>query len=247
MPLRDHFRSPFNDRFSWDELHGQWPGELVRQIRQLLPAGYRAAPKIHLGSPFEVDVGTYDEEHRDYDPDANRGEGGTATLVQLAPTHTAKTDFSEQDEYEVRIYDENRVRTLVATLEIISPSNLDRPNNRERFIGKVTTLLQQDVSVSLVDLVTTRRSNLYAELLAALDQTDPSLGAIPPAIYAVTLKARTNYKGQGRLDVWYYPMTVGQPLPTIPIWLTADLRIDLPLEVSYEEACRELRIPALYP
>ncbi len=246
MPLRDHFRSPIDDRHSWDEIHGGWPMELVRQIRELLPHGYRAVPQIHLGSPFEVDVGTYDEEHRDYDPDENRGDGGTATLARLAPTYTAKTDFPEQDEYEVRVYDENRVRTLVATLEIISPSNLDRPNNRERFIGKVTALLQQDVCVSLIDLVTTRRSNLYAELLAAFDQTDPSLGAIPPALYAVTLKARTTSRRQGRLDIWYYPMTVGQPLPTIPIWLTADLRVDLPLEVGYEEACLELRIPALY-
>lgn len=27
MPLRDHFRSPVNDTHSWDEVHGQWPGE----------------------------------------------------------------------------------------------------------------------------------------------------------------------------------------------------------------------------
>jgi hypothetical protein len=30
-------------------------------------------------------------------------------------------------------------------------------------------------------------------------------------------------------------MTVGQQLPTLPIWLTPDLRVMLPLEPSYEE------------
>jgi len=39
MPLRDHFRSPVNDTHSWDEVHGQWPGEIVRDLTTILPAG----------------------------------------------------------------------------------------------------------------------------------------------------------------------------------------------------------------
>lgn len=37
-------------------------------------------------------------------------------------------------------------------------------------------------------------------------------------------------------------MTLGHPLPTLPIWLTPELRVLLPLEASYEETCRLLRI-----
>src|SRR5277367_1060137 len=59
MPLRDHFRSPVNDTHSWDEVHGQWPGEIVRHLTTILPAGFRASPKVHLGTAFEVDVSTY--------------------------------------------------------------------------------------------------------------------------------------------------------------------------------------------
>jgi hypothetical protein len=64
LPLRDHFRLPVNDTHSWDEVHGQWPGEIVRHLTTLLPAGFQAAPKIHLGSVFEVDVRTYDIDSR---------------------------------------------------------------------------------------------------------------------------------------------------------------------------------------
>ena len=32
MPLRDHFRSPVNDRHSWDELHGGWPMVIVQHL-----------------------------------------------------------------------------------------------------------------------------------------------------------------------------------------------------------------------
>ena len=56
----------------------------------------------------------------------------------------------------MRIYDTERGRQLVAAIEIISPSNKDRPESRDIFVGKVASLLQQSVCVSLVDLVSVR-------------------------------------------------------------------------------------------
>ncbi len=240
MPLHDHFRSPVNDTHSWDEVHGGWPMEIVRDLTTILPAGFRAAPKVHLGSPFEVDVSTYDLDSRN--PDSATADAGTATLSALAPTLTVEADLTEQDEYEVRIYDVNRGRQLVAALEIVSPSNKDRPEAREVFVGKVASLLQQGVSVSLVDLVSVRQANLYAELLTLLGRSDPALAPTLPHLYAVTLRSRKPPKRRPLLDAWFYPMTVGQPLPTLPIWLSPDLRVMLPLENSYQETCRILGI-----
>ncbi len=242
MPLRDHFRSPVNDNHSWDEVHGGWPMEIVRHLTTILPAGFRAAPKVHLGSPFEVDVSTYDLDSRDPDTSAHSSDGGTATLTALSPTLTVEVDLSEQDEYEVRIYDVEWGRQLVAAIEIVSPSNKDRPDTREVFIGKVVSLLQQGVCVSLVDLVAVRQANLYADLLRLLGRTDPALAPPTPYLYGVTLRSRKPPKRRGLLDAWFYPMIIGQPLPTLPIWLTADLRVMLPLEISYEETCKVLGI-----
>jgi hypothetical protein len=36
------------------------------------------------------------------------------------------------------------------------------------------------------------------------------------------------------LQAWSHVLTVGQPLPTLPLWLTADLVVPLDLEQSYE-------------
>ncbi len=227
MPLRDHFRSPVNDTHSWDEVHGQWPGEIVRHLTTILPIGFRAAPNVHLGSAFEVDVSTYDLDSRD---------------PALSPTHTVEADLTEQDEYEVRIYDVERGRQLVAAIEIVGPSNKDRSDTRELFVGKVASLLKQDVCVSLVDLVSIRQANLYADLLNLLGRADPALAAATPHLYAVTLLSRRPPKRRQLLDAWFYPMIVGQALPTLPIWLTPDLRVMLPLETSYEETCRILGI-----
>ena len=37
-------------------------------------------------------------------------------------------------------------------------------------------------------------------------------------------------------------MMLGQPLPTLPLWLAENLAVPLELEAGYEETCRVLRI-----
>jgi hypothetical protein len=101
-------------------------------------------------------------------------------------------------------------------------------------------LLQGGVSVSIVDLVTTRDFNLYVELLAMMDRTDPAF-VPPPSTYAVACRGRRVGR-RTRLEAWAYPLAVGQPMPTLPLWLTEDLAIPLELEAGYEETCRVLRI-----
>jgi hypothetical protein len=83
--------------------------------------------------------------------------------------------------------------------------------------------------------------NLYAELLNFLESTDPALGDDAPPMYAVT--ARMRREGRWRMmDTLYHPLAIGQPLPTLPVWLKETKAISLVLETSYEEACRTLRI-----
>src|SRR6516165_12336298 len=101
MPLRDHFRPPVEKKHSWDELHGGWPMMIVRQLFPILPEGYVAAPGVHLGAFFEIDVSVYDADEA-----AERREkasvaasGGVATLAPPAPTFTIETDWPNQDEY----------------------------------------------------------------------------------------------------------------------------------------------------
>jgi hypothetical protein len=83
--------------------------------------------------------------------------------------------------------------------------------------------------------------NLYVELLALLDRHDPSFNP-PPAVYAVTCRKRQVGR-QTKLDTWARPLRVGQPLPSLPVWLSDTLSVTLELEGSYEETCRVLRTP----
>ena len=244
MPLRDHFRPPVARKHSWDELHGMWPAAIVQQLFPILPEGYAAAPGVHLGTFFEIDIATFEKDESEPEESEASQNGGVAvaTWAPPKPTLTVEAELPDPDEYEVRIYDTSLGRRLVAAIEIVSPSNKDRPESRHAFIAKVAALLHREVCVSIVDVVTIRQFNLYAELLDLADRSDPLLGAEPPQLYAVTLRAQKRTRGRPVLDAWFYPMTIGQRLPTLPIWLDIDQGVLLDLEVGYEEACRVLRI-----
>lgn len=55
---------------------------------------------------------------------------------------TVSTDRMKFDDYEVRIYDSKFQRTLVAAIEIVSPSNKDRPETRTQFTSKCLAMIQ---------------------------------------------------------------------------------------------------------
>jgi len=228
MPLRDHFRPPVSRRRSWEEIHGMWPARLVMQLKKALPPGYESGPIVHLGAQAEVEIVAYDQD-----------EFATGSLA--APTLAVETEIPDDDEYEVRIYDAERERTLVAVIELVSPANKDRPDKRNRFVAKCSALLCRGIAVSIVDVVTTRQSNLYAELLTSLGHSDPTWNGEPPAIYAASCRWLIGER-RGRLETWSHTLEVGKPLPTLPLWLSPVRYVPLDLEPSYEAACDDLNI-----
>jgi Protein of unknown function (DUF4058) len=245
MPLRDHFRPPLADRRSWDGFHGQWPAMIVIGLNRKLPQRYVAEPQVHLGSSIEIDVATYEEGDAGSPSAGERDDGGgvaTAVWAPPRPTLAVATDLPALDEYEVRVYDTKSGRRLLAAVEIVSPANKDRPEHRRAFVAKCATLLQNRVCVAIVDLVTTRTSNLYSDLMSLFGQTDPSLAGGPPPLYAVACRWARK-EDTWLLETWAHPLALGQPLPTLPLWLADNLAVPLELDPSYEETCRILRIP----
>jgi hypothetical protein len=212
--------------------------------RQLQPR-YVAAPRVHLGPHAEIDVSAYEPDLPDSaNVPTGRANGGVATAAWAPPrpTFDVAVDLPEQDEYEVRVYDTQRHRRLVAAVEIVSPANKDRPEHRRAFVATCAALLHENVSVALVDLVTTRQFNLYVDLVEMIGQADPSFVSDQPAIYAT--ECRWSRDGETRrFRAWTHTLAVGQPLPTLPLWLADDLAVPLELEATYEETCSILRIP----
>jgi hypothetical protein len=107
------------------------------------------------------------------------------------------------------------------------------------FAAKCAGYLERGYGLVVLDAVTTRRADLHTDLLAALGvEAGPSA---PADLSAVSYRAVGRGAG-GRLLSWPAPLEVGQPLPTLPLWLAADLAVPLDLEASHTAACADLRI-----
>jgi hypothetical protein len=109
------------------------------------------------------------------------------------------------------------------------------------FAVKCASYLLSGVSVILVDVVTPRAGNLYAELLELLQVRLSTPGQGLHDLYAVALRTAPATQGLN-LETWAYPLTLGGPLPTVPLWLHTELGLPLDLEMSYQAACVARRI-----
>jgi hypothetical protein len=242
MPLRDHFHPPLADTASWEEVHGGWPMVIVQHLRTILPPGYVAGPKVHAGGQVEIDVAAFERTDALAPLAAGEPQGGVATVAWVAePVVRVETELPEYDEYEVRVYDARRGRRLVAAIEIVSPANKDRPEKRNAFVGKCAALLQNGIAVSIIDVVTTRQFNLYAELMTFIGHRDPTMRADRPHLYAASCRCLLR-EPRALLETWSKALAVGQPLPALPLWLAEALVVPLELEETYERTCRDLWI-----
>ncbi len=128
--------------------------------------------------------------------------------------------------YEVRVYDEKRHARLVAAVEIVSPANKDRPEHRRTFAAKYADLLQERVSVVIIDMVTTRSPNLYSEFLDLIGQTDPCLSPEAPPLYTAACRT-TKRDNEWFLETRAQSLELGRLLPMVPLWLADNLAVPL--------------------
>src|SRR5205085_6794217 len=129
-----------------------------------------------------------------------------------APVVAVETDPPDEYEYEVRIFDVEREQTLVAAIELVSPANKDRLESRQAFVAKCAALLRKGVAVSLIDLVTVRRFNLYAQLMEFIRHPDRTMSNDEPPIYAASCRWVTQGT-RALLEAWSHALAVGRPLP----------------------------------
>ncbi len=241
MPLRDHFHPPLKSRRHWEGFHSAWANTIVRHLARQLPPRCYVEPHIHLGIQVEADIANFESET------AETREGGTSNGIAMAvaappqPPQTFAIDFPAQDLFEVRVYDEESGSRLVAVIELVSPGNKDRPEARHAFTIKCASYLQERVALIVVDIVTNRQADMYAQLLELLLLTDADRGAGEMHLHTAAYRT-TKENDSWRMDVWPERLTVGAVLPAMPLFLASNYSLMVDLEAAYEETCQVLRI-----
>ena len=83
---------------------------------------------------------------------------------------------------------------------------------------------------------------MFGDLLELIGQTGAPPGHETSALYA-TASRGTKRDTRWVLENWVYALAIGEPLPTLPLWLSDDLAVPLELETSYEEPAAAGAIP----
>lgn len=226
MPLLDHFRPPLSERRHWHSFHNSWATYISSQLNALLPEGYFAEANVQYG--VEIDVAAFEEAAAN--PTA-------AAWTPPAPQQSVPLELTEAV-VEVGIFSRTGGPTLAAAVELVSPANKDRQTHRDAIVSKCASYLQAGVGLVLVDVVTDRSADLHQELLKRLGVADVKHGS---PLYAAAYRP-VERAGATALDIWHTPIAIGQPLPTLPLWLRGGLCLPVELEATYARTCVEQRV-----
>jgi hypothetical protein len=121
---------------------------------------------------------------------------------------------------------------IVALLEIISPGNKSSRQEWERLLDKLTGALSQGYHVLVVDLFPSGPldpEGLHGALVDALAGGEYKANAEKP----LTLAA---YAAGATVDAYVQPISVGDSLPDMPLFLDPRWYVNVPLEVTYTAA-----------
>jgi hypothetical protein len=226
MPLLDHFHPPLSERQHWHAFHNSWATYISSQLNTLLPEGYFAEANVQFG--VEIDVAALQKHAATPLPAGWTPPPPLASFPLELPGAVV----------EVGIFSRSGGPLLAGAVELISPANKDRLAHREALVSKCAAYLQAGVGLVLVDVVTDRSGDLHRELLARVGAGDPGPG---PALSGSAYRP-VERNGAPAVDVWREALAVGQPLPTLPLWLRGGLCLPVELEATYQRTCVEQRV-----
>jgi hypothetical protein len=231
MPILNRFSGEISKTRSWSAFHYLWAGLLAGELNRVLPDGFIAESTIYTGS-IEVDVRV--------DEWLEQAKSLSVVYQVPAPSSVIYTDRLEAS--EVQIFDLHNARKTVGVIEIVSPANKDRPQHREAFLAKCYSFIAYGISTAVVDLVTTRSFNFHKALMEKI-QTNAAVSAkdADTMLYCSSYHYKAD-RTDAIVEVWYYPLQVGDVLPTLPLFISPEIAVPVKLEDAYMRTCQELRV-----
>jgi hypothetical protein len=209
MPLHD-----WTDDRGWDGVQLLWIHSLLCWLQDRLPVDFRA----YLGS-----VPMLQEELARFETAV---EGPQPDFQVVGLNHPEPLPAAQ-------LFHQGK---LIAAIELVSPRNKDRPSSREFYRNRYLGYLWSGVHLMLVDVHRRPLGFSFVEAMAAELQCQLPVG-LPPHAVSWNVGGPTPEGGRF-MDGWQRTLTVGQPLPTLPLSLTADRSLLIDLEFTYSEAAR---------
>ncbi|HEY2253987.1 MAG TPA: DUF4058 family protein [Planctomycetaceae bacterium] len=237
MPVHDWTRV---DAGIFHDFHTVWVGQLRTALNEgLLPDGFYALTEQHVGRSI-ADVLTLHASPAMSDPVPLPPLAGGTAVAEAPPRVRRKqtvepAGLARRRSLAIRHVSGHR---LIALVEIISPANKDRPQHVEEFAAKAVSALDAGVHLLLIDLLPPGRHDpcgMHGIIRQRLDESDEPYDL--PADEPLTM---AGYAAGPQIEIYLEHVAVGSALPEMPLFLSPDRYINVPVEPTYEAAYRGL-------
>jgi len=230
MPIHDWTRV---DAGIFHDFHHTWITEIKRALkRRLLPPEYYALAEQIAGG-LGPDILTLQRPTNGAPPPAEP-TGGVA--LATSPPQVEFWLKTEADLYATKakavVVRHKSNHQVIAVIEIVSPGNKNNRHGLRALVDKVRELLRAGVHLLLIDLFPPGPRDpegLHKVIWDEFMDDDFAL----PADRRLTLAI---YVGGLFPQAGVQPVAVGRPLPDMPLFLTPDVYVPMPLEATYEAA-----------
>ncbi len=229
MPVHDWTRV---DAAIFHAFHHDWITEIARALnRGLLPPSYYALPE-HIAGGFGPDVLTLrSPTGNGTQPTAPSPGGGIALAV--APPKVRIRMQSEANRYAskakavtIRHVSNHQV---IAIVEIISPGNKNNQNGLNAFVRKTREALAAGVHLLLVDLFPPTSRDPHGIHRAVWGDDCREDYVLPPDKPLTCV----SYVGGAGAEAFIELVALGDALPDMPLFLTPETYVPVPLELTY--------------
>ncbi len=239
MPMHDWTRVSAG---TYHDFHGAWITHLKESLNAgLLPSPYYAMGEQHAGS-IQGDVVALrtNEYERESGSTWEPGSGeGMVAVAEASPRVSLHQEALEDVEFLLQRQRTIAIRgvsgdRVVALIEIVSPANKHSRESVDDFVDKVVASLKEGIHVLIVDPLPPRRHDPAGMHAAVFDRMLAG-NYDPPAGRPLTLVA---YHARTPIDAWIEPFAVGDALIEMPLFLTREHYVRVPLEPTYSQAYR---------
>ena len=230
MPIHDWTRE---DAGTFHNFHESWITRLIDSLNAgRLPAGHFAMADQRVVG-WEPDVVTL-HSNAILGPRLP-ARGGVAVAERPPKVRTVSRAESEAGAYARRanrIVVQHKKGHVVAVIEIVSPGNKDRAHSVNQFVEKVRDFLRKGVHVLFVDLFPPGAHDphgLHTAVWSVWTDTPDDRPADKPLTAA-------SYDAGNPFLAYVEPLSPGDALPEMPLFLEPGIYIPCPLEESYAAA-----------
>jgi hypothetical protein len=235
MPVHDWTRVSDG---AFHDFHYSWVLEIKRALnRGLLPKGYYVMAEQVGGALGVPDVLTL--QAAGAKPEFHEPLGATATLTESPPAVHSRATIA-RDPYArmqrtvvIRHTSDDRI---VALIEVISPGNKSSRHAIRSFLEKAVAALDNGIHLLLIDVHPPGPRDphgVHGALLNEIGTSDYLLGPDRPLTAAA-------YIGGAVVEAFVVNFAVGEPMPQMPLFLSREDYIRVPLEAAYMVAWEDV-------